>query len=77
MEGIEIDYKDPNREIKNILLTEIKIAKENYSTETIPGRKLIFEATIQNLKIAYNLIEDYEKANNNKPIRKIGITNKK
>ena len=52
MEGIEIDYKDPNREIKNILLTEIKIAKENYSTETIPGRKLIFEATIQNLKIA-------------------------
>ena len=59
---------------KNLALSEIKTAKENYHRERNSDRKAIIGSTIKNLVRIFKNLED--NANKPKPIRKIGITNK-
>ena len=60
---------------KSLILSEIKTAKENYNREADFDRKVMIEATINNLRIAYsNLVKH---ANEPGPIRKMFIGKKR
>ena len=58
---------------KQLVVSEIKTAKEDYNREQDFDRKVIIGSTIQNLK---QIFSNLELANKPKPIRKIGIGKK-
>tara|TARA_Y100000593_G_scaffold41639_2_gene79828 strand:- start:1729 stop:1947 length:219 start_codon:yes stop_codon:yes gene_type:complete len=59
---------------KDLILSELQTAKENYNRETDFDRKAMIEASINNLRKIYNNLAD--NANKPKPIRKMGIGSK-
>ena len=59
---------------KKLIVSEIKTAKEDYNREQNFDRKILISLTINNLKQAYNNLND--NARKLKPIRKLGIGTK-
>ena len=59
---------------KNLILSEIKTARENYNRERNFDKKIIIDSTIKNLVLSFNNLEEH--ATKPKPIKTIGIVSK-